>query len=177
MPSPSSPAPAATKGAARCTSARTQLAAFLIGLIPWHSSNGNAVERPCVPLFLCSMFDLKQRAVSRRSLVATMAGLPAGIPVSSKLIDRELWAPPAGLRARRAPMKLETDRAAHRQRRASIRKPSDRDSRSLSTTRLEKLKRIFPSKNIDGERNTSRQKKTGTRPQARSWDLRGFDKI
>lgn len=43
-------------------------------------------------------------------LVATMAGLPAGIPVSMEAIDRELWRRQQGY-GRGGRMKIETDRA------------------------------------------------------------------
>src|ERR1700722_18978179 len=43
-------------------------------------------------------------------LVATMAGLPAGIPVSLEAVDRELWRRQQGY-GRGGRMKIETDRA------------------------------------------------------------------
>src|SRR5580692_1982720 len=43
-------------------------------------------------------------------LVATMAGLPAGVPVSMEAIDRELWRRQQGY-GRGGRMKIETDRA------------------------------------------------------------------
>src|SRR3954454_17452719 len=43
-------------------------------------------------------------------LVATVAGLPAGIPISLEAVDRELWRRQQGY-ARGGRMKIETDRA------------------------------------------------------------------
>src|SRR5437868_14530534 len=43
-------------------------------------------------------------------LVATLTGLPAGVPISLKKIDRELWRRQQGF-GRGGRMKIETDRA------------------------------------------------------------------
>ncbi len=60
--------------------------------------------------FPCFQFEQHAGESHGECLVATMAGLPAGIPVSLGAVDRELWRRQQGY-GRGGRMKIETDRA------------------------------------------------------------------
>jgi chorismate synthase len=66
---------------------------------------------PCLVRLMICMFRFETAGESHgECLVATVTGLPAGIPVSLAAIDRELWRRQQGF-GRGGRMKIETDRA------------------------------------------------------------------
>ncbi len=103
-------------------------------------------------------------------LVATLTGLPAGIPVSIDAINRELWRRQQGY-GRGGRMKIETDQRRNCRRACGTRRPSARPSRSSSATRIGKTgpKRL-PVEDIDGAED---KRKPVTRPRPGHADLAG----
>ena len=105
-------------------------------------------------------------------LVATMAGLPAGIPVSMEAIDRELWRRQQGY-GRGGRMKIETDRARVV---SGVRHSKTIGSPIAIIVENKDWKNwtdVLPVEDTDGAENIEARKKAVTRPRPGHADLAG----
>ena len=103
-------------------------------------------------------------------LVATLTGLPAGIPISLDAINRELWRRQQGY-GRGGRMKIETDQRRNCRRACATPRPSARPSRSSSKTRTGRIgPKRCPVEDIDGAED---KHKPVTRPRPGHADLAG----
>ena len=109
---PAPPAPAAS----RRTAGSTTAGSFTTAILPFRSSWSNTDQRQAI-VPVCyhknSAFMLRFETAGEshgECLVATLTGLPAGIPISLEAVNRELWRRQQGF-GRGGRMKIETDRA------------------------------------------------------------------
>src|SRR5258708_8165066 len=105
-------------------------------------------------------------------LVATLTGLPAGIPVSLEAVDRELWRRQQGY-GRGGRMKIETDRARVVSGVRHSRTIGSPIAILLENKDWKNWTEALPVEDIDGAERKEDKKKPVTRPRPGHADLAG----